>query len=191
VSDSIDEQRAAPEQQWVERVRDGDVAAFEQIFRTYYRPLCAFAYGFVKSRDTADDVVQTVFTRIWMRREQWEVRNSLSTYLYAATRNQALNTAQHLGTVYRIESAVHAEGDVPAGMGRPSPSIVEELEAEAIWQVIAKLPERSRLVLTLRWEHDMGYAEIAEVMGITPKSVEIAKSRALKALRKLLPNDLA
>lgn len=190
VDDPRERRDPAREREWAERVQQGDVAAFEEIFRAYYRPLCAFAYGFVKSREVAEDVAQMVFTRLWVRREHLKVRDDLRAYLYSATRNQALNTLQHLDARRRLEEGVRAGEDVPAGMGRSGTNIEESLKAEALWQAIARLPERARLVLTLRWEHDLSYEDIAKIMGITPKSAEIAKSRAVNALRKLLPDDL-
>ena len=190
VNDLPDPARVLREREWAEQVRHSDVDAFEQLFRTYYRPLCTFAYGFVKSRDTAEEIVQSLFTRIWLRREEWVIRSDVRTYLYGATRNQALNAVKHVGVVKRLESKVQEDGEIPAWLGRPSATIDQELDAESIWQAVAKLPERARLLLTLRWEQGMSYAEIAEIMGITPKSVEIGKARAVNMLRKLLAPHL-
>ena len=71
---------------WTQRIRDGDEAAFEAMFRTHYDGLCRYVAGYLGSRDAAEDVVQGVFARIWDDRAHWVV-GDLQHYLYAAARS--------------------------------------------------------------------------------------------------------
>src|ERR1043166_4031398 len=75
----------APGHDLVARVRAGDEAAFEAMFRAYYDPLCHYVAAYLGSRDAAEDAVQGVFVRIWEDRTRWVVRD-LRHYLYAAVR---------------------------------------------------------------------------------------------------------
>src|SRR5213596_1993962 len=68
-----------------QRIREGDEAAFEAMFRTHYDGLCRYVAGYLGSRDAAEDVVQAVFARIWDDRAHWVV-GELQPYLYAAVR---------------------------------------------------------------------------------------------------------
>lgn len=67
--DAQDERRQDG-RRWVEGIRAGEEAAFEKLFEAYYRDLCAFAAGYVGSRNIAREVVQDVFLKIWVRRSR-------------------------------------------------------------------------------------------------------------------------
>src|SRR5436309_736939 len=75
---------------WMERIRAGDEAAFERMFRLYYNPLCRYVVGYLGNRDSAEDAVQSVFARIWDDRSHWAVHD-LEHYLYAAVRRAAMS----------------------------------------------------------------------------------------------------
>lgn len=171
------------------RVRGGDVAAFETLFRAYHARLVGFVEGYVGSREAAEEVVQDVFLNVWTRREAWELRGSLRGYLYASARNAALNH----GRRRRLETrGMERVGADPEGVVAPTheKSALDRLEseevAEEVRRAIGRLPERSRQVVTLRWQHGLKYAEIAEIMGISVKGVENQLARAVKALRTSL-----
>src|SRR5688500_10122781 len=86
---------------WVVRIRVGGtdaIAAFEDMFRAYAPRLCNFAYGYVRSRAIAEEVVQEVFFRLWDKRNEWKVTESTSAYLYRSVRNYSLNHNQRMKT---------------------------------------------------------------------------------------------
>ena len=166
----------------MEAIRAGDSSAFETLFRAYYAPLCSFAYRYLGARDLAEEIVQEVFLCIWERRESWNVRTSVRSYLLTAVRNAALSYLRHERVVRRREAEVRDFHEVVAA----SPE-VRALEAEtvvAVRQAIGRLPDRCRLVFTLHREQGLTYAEVAEVLGISPRTVEVHIGRALKSLRK-------
>src|SRR2546430_17147716 len=74
----------------VARIRVGDEAAFEAIFRAHYDPLCRYVAPYLGSRDAAEDAVQGVFARIWEDRAHWAV-GDVRHYLYAAVRRRAIS----------------------------------------------------------------------------------------------------
>src|SRR6266545_605005 len=173
----------------VARLRAGEEAAFEQVFRRYYNPLCVFVTRYVGAPDLAEELVESVFARIWEQRLGWDVRGSLTAYLYAAVRHRALDHRRHEAIEGRMRERTHREGPVP-GMGQAqsgSEQLCEANELEAaVRAAIERLPERCRMVFTLRWQHQLSYAEIAETLGIATKTVETQMNRALKALREPL-----
>src|SRR6266508_6629319 len=119
----------------------------------------------------------------------WEVRGSLTAYLYAAVRHRALDHRRHEAIEGRMRERAQREGLVP-GMSqrREQPDRRCELDelTIAVGRAIERLPERCGLVFTLRWQHELSYAEIAETLGIATKTVENQMNRALKALREQL-----
>ena len=77
------------------RVRLGEESAFESLFEAYYASLCDFVQSFLHSAESAEEVVQTVFLRIWEQRATWEPTTGVRAYLFAACRNQALGILKH------------------------------------------------------------------------------------------------
>jgi RNA polymerase sigma-70 factor, ECF subfamily len=184
-----------PERGWAERIRAGDATAFELAFRTYHAPLCTFVYRYVRSRELAQELVQDVFARIWEQRASLEVRDSLKSFLYTAVRNHAISHLRHMIVERRWHdrvSHVSASRDDRRDTNDVEARVEAQELTEAVQRVLARLPERCRLALTLRWQRQMSYAEVAEVMGVSVKTVEIHVTRGLAALREhyqeLLPH---
>jgi RNA polymerase sigma factor (sigma-70 family) len=135
----------------VARVRAGDQAGLEAILRSFAVPLAAFAYRYVRSRDTAAELVQDVFYRIWRSREAWHIEGSLQAYLYRAIRNRVLDYLKH----ERIERrwAERSAAQRTDREARSLPSAEEAVETAdlvaRLEQVLDELPERRRQVRSL------------------------------------------
>ncbi len=173
---------AAAELELVQRVRSGDESAFEQIFRAYYARLVSFACSSLGSPALAEEMVQDVFLHIWARRELWVVERSLAAYLFRAVRNRMSNARRSLSleTSHNADVAREAQQAVSA----PSDGGLREAEIEAaLAQALALLPERPRQIFLLSRRQHLSYGEIAEVLGIGLKTVEMHMGRALAQLR--------
>ncbi len=172
----------------VARVRAGDPGGLETIFRTFAGPLAAFAYRYVGSRDTAAELVQDVFYRIWRGRASWHIEGSLQAYLYRATRNRVFDYLKHQRIERRwTEGSVREHGGARAAN---TPSAEDALETAdltaALERALLELPERRRQVFLLRWNEGKSYQEIAALLGISTKTVENQMNHALRALRRRL-----
>ena len=172
----------------VARLRGGDERAFEALFDAYVVPLCVFALSIVKSRELATEVVHDVFLQIWARREQLVVRESVKAYLYRATHNRALNLAKRVAVEQRWLARAAQEQDAAlVGSVPPAQAMAEEYEfIVALEREVARFPERRRAVFLLRWRDGLSYEQIAELLGISTKTVENQITRALRALRARL-----
>lgn len=176
----------APDRTWVARIRAGDADALDSVFRSYYAELCAFAYRYVRSRAQAEDLVHDVFAQLWADREQWQVRDSLKAYLYGAVRNQAISALRRQMVERRWEARARAcHRAAPVHVENPAQAELEREDlARVIQQVVAELPERCRMAVTLRWQRQLSYAEIAQTMGISVNTVEVHITRACRAVRE-------
>lgn len=193
-----------PDAALVARVRAGDVGAYEALYLAYHEPLWRFAYRYVRSAAVAEELVQEVFFTLWRNRDTWEVTGSVRAWLYGAVRNQALNHVRHERLAARVAERQRGPGaagappeedapDAGAGalaMAAPPPDAhalteAHDLEA-AVVRAIAALPERRRVVMALRWRHDLTPQEIARVLGTTPEVVRVLLSRARRELAALL-----
>jgi len=171
----------------VARVRLGDASAFEALFHAYYEPLCGFVLGYVRSAEVAEDVVQGLFAYLWERRAEWEVRGTPRSYLYCAARNRALSLLRHDRVAARWEAGALREITSRPGAKPSADDRVRSHElAEALARAVERLPPRRRQAYTLRWQHDLSLAEIASVMEVTVKCVELQLASASKAIREAL-----
>jgi RNA polymerase sigma-70 factor (ECF subfamily) len=185
----------------VARVRAGDEAVFEAIFRQHHEGLWSFAYHQVGCAETAREIVQDVFFALWRNHAEWEVTSSIAGWLYGAVRHHILRHRRTERTVARItdraarevvaEQGLAVGGDViSVAMGAPARdahALVEERELDAaVTKALAALPERRRLAMTLRWKHDLPAPEIARVLGTTPQAVRHLLMRAREEIAAFL-----
>jgi RNA polymerase sigma-70 factor (ECF subfamily) len=171
---------------WIARIRAGDADALDAVFRSYYAELCAFAYRYTRSRAQAEDLVHDVFAQIWADREQWQVRESLKAYLYAAVRNRAVSALRREVVERRWEDRLHAAHNAaPSHAVNPAQGELEREDlARVVREVLRDLPERCRMAVTLRWQRQLSYAEIAQTMGISVNTVEVYITRACRVVRE-------
>jgi RNA polymerase sigma-70 factor, ECF subfamily len=166
------------------RLRAGDRAAFEEVFRAHYARLAEYAAGLVGSRDVAEDVVQEVFVTLWTRRQQVSTPDNLVAYLFRSVRNRGLNQLRHERLVSDFRARSGAEG---APQALPADRLAESAEiAEAVARAVRQLPPRTREVFELSRDRGLTYPEIAGTLGISVKTVETLMGRALKAVRERL-----
>lgn len=156
----------------------GDRAAFEALFRLHYGPLCAFARGYVKDADQAEDLVQDLFFRLWLDREKLQVTTSVKAYLYAAVRNRCLSAVK---TGARVRALNEERDDRMQQEERTEDEHTERIAR--VQAAIEALPEERRRVFKLSRYEGLKYQEIAERLGISVKTVENQMGSALKTLR--------
>jgi RNA polymerase sigma-70 factor, ECF subfamily len=174
------------------RIRHGDEHAFGQLFLQHYPSLCEFVNSMVRAPDDAEEIVQGVFHRIWEARATWNPKGGARAYLFAACRNHAVDFLRHEQVVTRAASDASREigGRTTASQSRVARAADADLEAAELQRrlrdAVDALPERRRLVVILRWQHQLSNPEIAQVLGISVKGVEIQFSRALADLRRRL-----
>ena len=169
--------------EWFDRIRRGDEAAFEALFRALAPGLCALATRYVGAPAVAEELVQELFLDLWTRRESLVVHESLTAYLHAATRHRALN---HLARERRQHRFTEGAARLRDGADPAAPGESALLDALELQDAIAALPARCRLVFTLSRQQDLTYVEIATALGLSVKTVETQMGRALRALRDRL-----
>jgi RNA polymerase sigma-70 factor (ECF subfamily) len=169
----------------VAAIRTGDTAAFEMLYREYWTRLCQFAFRYLQSMEEAEEVVQDVFFRIWRLRTEWNVVGVLDNYMYLAVRNAALDRLERAVVARRWRDHVLDEGGIARSEAPDASVLALDLEG-AIERALAELPAKRRTICLLRWTHDMTYAQIADRLGVSEKTVETQIGRGLKFLRERL-----
>jgi len=176
---SVDVNSDADERAWADRIRAGDIDAFEALYRTYWQRLYAFAFRYVQTKEDAEEVAQEVFFRIWRGRAQWMPAGAVRNYLYLAVRNAARDRLERAavarrwgGRVGQLVTATEIQSDLEAA----------DLVA-AVQRALDELPPRRSAVCRLRLIDELSYAQIADRLGIREKTVETQLARGLKFLR--------
>jgi len=176
----------------VQQVHVGDEEGFGVLYRAHVTGLCAFASTIVHEPQTAEDVVNAVFARIWEQRSAWSPHAGVRAYLYGAVRNECLKVLRSERSARARQTRMAGEPQAP-GMGIPASMTDKEERAHVrtlVWRAIDELPATARAVLTLRWRSGLSWEEIAAVLVMSVAAVRKQHSRALATLRAELPTFL-
>ncbi len=164
------------------RVSARDVAALEDLFERYRDPLIRYVYRLLGDQSGAEDVVQETFFRIWTGGIDSR-RGSVRPYLHSIARNLALDELRRRVARSRREGTIERSVQEPISPAR----VLSQTDlAAAISEAIQALPERRREAFTLVYLRALSYAEVAEIMSVSQKTVGNHISGALATLRQTL-----
>jgi len=167
-------------------IKQGNEDAFNKLFRAYYSKLCHYAVMLGCCGEDAEEIVQELFTKLWMNRQKTEIDISAKSYLYKSTRNAVINLVEH----QRIKQKYAGEEILAkTEFFDVNPLLVAELQ-EHIQSAINKLSEGRKQIFILSRSDGLSYQEIAEKLNISPKTVENQMGHALKQLREELKDYL-
>jgi RNA polymerase sigma-70 factor, ECF subfamily len=174
---------------FIEGLRKGDEQIFEELFKAYYAPMCDYCMRYVPDMDMAEEIVQDLFFKLWLRREEVNINTSIKSYLFTAMRNLALNRISQLKIHDRYHQFV--EFQQKTDIDYPT-DLMEEQDMERIMkQALATLPPKRREIFEMSRFENLKYTEIAEKLNLSVKTVESQMTRALDQLRKVLEKFLA
>jgi RNA polymerase sigma-70 factor, ECF subfamily len=172
-----------------EAIRQGDEAVFDTVFRNLYAPLVRYATSLADGNtDAAEDMVQQVFSKLWMNRGALSVQHSLKAYLYRMVHNLALNQLRGQKTHNRY---TEHQTRAMAQHATPAPDQMADDLQEQFGRALEVLPPQCRQVFELSRFQELKYREIAEHLDISIKTVETQMGKALKILRQELADYLA
>lgn len=160
-------------------VQRGDQKAFDTLFRRYYPMLCAYGHRFVELED-AEEIVEDSLLWIWENRETLVIESSLNSYLFKMVYRRALNKLAHIDATQRADTRFYEE--MQEMLQDTDYYQIEEL-AKRIEDAVAALPESFRVAFVMHRFRDMSYKEIAETLGVSPKTIDYRIQQALKQLR--------
>ncbi|SEP32753.1 MULTISPECIES: RNA polymerase sigma-70 factor [unclassified Mucilaginibacter] len=162
-------------------IRENDLTAFERIYNKYWSKLYLSAYNILRDRQVSEDVTQEVLVNLWLKRASLQL-NSLNAYLYTSVRYQVFNVIRS-GKV-RADLFNHLEELFSNNGGE---DLLSEKDINRLLdQGVAELPEKCRQIFIMSRKEHLSTKQIAERLGIAPKTVENQLTVALGRLRKTL-----
>ena len=167
------------------QIAKGDQRSFEDIYRLFFIRLFNFALLYVHKKEIAEEVVNDVMMKVWNKREGLTGIQNLETYLFVAVRNQSLNYQSQFSNFHVALEPENGRGEI-INLNDPE----KELEWKEIHfrlnQAIDQLPGQCRTVFKLIKEEGFKYKQVAEILNISPRTVETQLFRAIKKLDKVI-----
>ncbi len=170
--------KSSTDKELLEYLKAAEHGAFDEIYNRYWKRLLAIAYNFSKDKAIAQDVVQEIFTRLWVKHAELEIE-SLNCYLATAVRFSVLKL------IYRQKRRLEIE----AQNCKDELSTLSEDQIEArftqeyINKIVEYLPENCRMVFKYSRNSGLSISEISMELGISKKTVEGHLTKGLKTIR--------
>ncbi|MFT3902489.1 MAG: RNA polymerase sigma-70 factor [Niabella sp.] len=164
-----------------QRVASGDEHAFRELFNLFAERLTVFAYSITRNRDAAVEIFDEVFVKIWKNREMLPQIDNLTTYLYTATKNTALN---YISTKSK-ENCSKEFDFINIALGedeRPDQQMISAEIFGKIKKAVEELPPKCKIIFKLVREDGLKYKEVAEVLNISEKTVDAQMVIAVKRI---------
>lgn len=152
----------------------------ESLFRQYYRPLCLYAFKFIKDAAAVEDVVQEAFVKCLEKRNSTDWPKSPKQYLFRIVHNSCVDFVKANSPLIRTDVVGICES-------LPDEGIVDKsVLMSQLWSTIDKMPEKRRQVFLMRKRDGLSYARIGELLGISENTVHNHLTKAMKSLKELL-----
>lgn len=170
-------------------LKNGDEKAFETLFWEYNSHVYHFIYSLLYEKSLAEDLTQTVFLKIWEKRNTIDPEQGFDAYLFTIARNLVYKETQNRLLSEKFMQTVQAQ------LSDTDSLMEEKIDAESLREyingLVEELPPARREIFRLSRNEHLSYKEIAERLSISEKTVETQLNRALRFLReKLSSNNL-
>jgi RNA polymerase sigma-70 factor (ECF subfamily) len=161
--------------------------AFHEVMERYAGPVINLAYRFLGNRADAEEIAQETFLRLYQRPPRLDPSAKLFTWVYRVTANLCLDRLRKQARTPPLDSVDVPEGPEPSSASRgPRETAAGTETAEAVRRAVTALPVELRAPLILSALEELPHAEIARILGLSPKAVERRISRARALLKQRL-----
>lgn len=161
-----------------------DEEAFKQLFNHYYPKLIQIALAFVPGIVAAQEVVSDLFYKMLKNPKTLKNVNDLDNYIFLAVRNQSYTYLKKNKNRLLFDSVDQKKDYILPNFKNPENSLISDELFHLVEKIVQKLPPKRKAVFQLVKEEGKKYKEVAEILGISVKTVELQMSLALKVLRK-------
>lgn len=170
-------------------LKEGDKAAFSLLFRAYYKDLVLFGGHFLPGdKPACEDVVQSVFLKLWNDRKVIAIETSLKSYLLKAVRNGCLDEIRHQDIVRDHEAytqATRPDNDIDTENYILYSDLQHHLQA-----ALKKIPAPCREAFEMNRFEGLKYREIAEKLQVSERTVEVRIAKAIELLKRYMKEFL-
>ena len=179
-----------PDVQLMLAFQKGDVASFEKLMVKYFKPLLNFIYRMIGNRETAEEITQEVFIRVYKSAFLYEPRSKFRTWAYTIARNLSLNSIRDkkknthsLDESFESEDGVMSRQVEDVTVEKPDEALLLKEKNAVIMDAIHSLPENQRTAVLLCRFEGLSYEDISKTMGTSVEAVKSLLSRAKENLK--------
>lgn len=160
-------------------------AAYTEIYNRYFQLLFVHAYKKVEDEDQAKDIIQDLFTSLWIKRDTYIIGDNLAAYLFVSVRNKIFDLFAH--EKVKSNYLLSLKDFISFGGYNDTDHLIREKQLRAyIEKQIQALPPKMRLIFEMSRIEQLSHTEIAEALGTTENNVSHQVRSALKVLRTKL-----
>jgi len=162
---------------------------FSRIMEKYYTQLIDFARIITQSTELSEEIVEDVFIKMWKRDEEVSQIENIRAYLFRAVRNTALNYIKKESRSFEVYLDELPSLRIACSQADPEECLIgKELNA-SICRAVDKLPAKCKLIYKMAREDGLKHREIAELLGLSEKTVENQIAIALKKIAAILARE--
>lgn len=165
----------------VERLREGDVEAFDQVYQRYAGKLYAFSLKYLKSKEEAEELVQSVFLKVWENQKKLKKETSFKSYLFTIAYNEICNIFRR--RKYQQSFFANLGIESTEASGETEEQIDFLFVKEQVDQIVAQLPEKYRTVFFKSRQEGKSTKEISDELNLSKGTVDNYISESLKFIR--------
>jgi len=160
-------------------LRQNGLEAFEEVYRRYWKRLYSMSYKRVQSREISEELVQDIFTSLWVGKDKTSIEN-LSAYLFSAVKYKVIN---HLSKELSRKSYAEQQlASMKEDNSTEEAVLLDDLEG-ALKEAIGKLPAKRQMIFKLHRQENLSIKQVASQLGISEKTVENQYGKAMKMLK--------
>ena len=163
----------------LKQVELGSKQAFNVLFEKYWEKAYSDAYKRLKSHDDAKDIVQEIFTHIWIKRETLQI-NNLPAYLHVAIRNRVI---KFIAKQKPIHPFFNILDNIPEKNSYADANLLWKEFFKSYEALLETLPPKRQEIFRLRFQEDLSTKDISMQLGITRKTVQNQLGKAIETLK--------
>ncbi len=176
------------ENELLQRIAHGDESAFRLLFNEHWQNIYGVAFMLTKSVPLAEDMVQEIFMKLWIKREELAKVENLRSYLFIIARNHIFNELRKRTT--DVSFTHHLHEYFYETKESPEQKLLQKESEQIMDRIIEHLPQRQRIIYQLSREEGLSRNEIAGRLGIAPNTVRNHLARALEMIRHELQREV-
>jgi RNA polymerase sigma-70 factor (family 1) len=166
--------------------KEGEEQGFNYFFQQLYKPLLHFALSFLKQTESAEDVVEDAFVKLWQKKESIESASAIKPHLYKTVRNACIDIMRK--QVHRDAYVVYVNKSSKEFAPDITQNIITTEAMRQVYLAVQNLPSKYKKVFNMLFVQGREIKEIAAELNLPLSTVKTHKSKALELLRKQLPH---